>query len=237
MDRRSIRFPFPPGLLLAGCLALGACTTPSPAIDDQAPTYDGMVPLRDSGLNEAWVKPDIDLGSYRQLLLQPVAVQYRAVRPVPATPIGRSQVTEFPVSPADQQRLVDIVTEVFREELAKSRTMSLATAPGPDVLLVDVSLLDVVSNVPPEEAGRNEIYLDEVGAATLVLELRDAPSGETLARAVDRRAADPLDDIGTSVSRVTTVTAWSEVRRVARRWAATVTRRIDQLHDRPATNR
>jgi len=237
MDIRPIRFPFTPGLLLAGCLALAACTAPAPAIDTDAPTYDGMVRLRDSGLDEAWVKPDISLGSYRQLLLQPVEVQYRAVRPVPSTPLGRSQVTEFPVSPADQQRLVDIVTEVFREELAKSRTMTLATAPGPDVLLVDVSLLDVVSNVPPEEAGRNEIYLDEVGAATLVLELRDAPSGETLARAVDRRAADPLDDIGTSVSRVTTVTAWSEVRRVARRWAATVTRRIDQLHDRPATNR
>ena len=221
----------------AAALFAAACTAPAPAVDAAAPTYDGLVRLRDPGLDEAWVKPDIDLGSYRQLLLQPVEVQYRAVRPVPANPLGRSQVTEFPVSPADQQRLVDIVTEVFREELAKSRTMTLAKAPGPDVLLVDVSLLDVVSNVPPEEAGRNEIYLDEVGAATLVLELRDAPSGETLARAVDRRAADPLDDIGTSVSRVTTVTAWSEVRRVARRWAATVTRRIDQLHDRPATNR
>jgi len=221
----------------AAALFAAACTAPAPAIDTDAPTYDGLVRLRDPGLDEAWIKPDISLGSYRQLLLEPVEIQYRAVRAVPATPLGRSQVTEFPVSPADQQRLVDIVTEVFRAELAKSRAMTLATAPGPDVLLVDVSLLDVVSNVPPEEAGRNEIYLDEVGAATLVLELRDAPSGETLARAVDRRAADPLDDIGTSVSRVTTVTAWSEVRRVARRWAATVTRRIDQLHDRPATNR
>ena len=70
------------------------------------------------------------------------------------------------------------------------------------------------------------------GEATLVLELQDSQSGETLARAVDRRAADPLDDPGTNVSRVTSVEAWSEVRRVARRWASTVTRRIDQLHTR-----
>jgi hypothetical protein len=139
---------------------------------------------------------------------------------------------EFPLRPVDQQRLVDIVTEVFREELAKSRTMTPATAPGPDVLLVNVSLLDIVSKVPPEEAGRSEIFLDEVGEATLVLELRDAPSGETLARAVDRRAADPIDDLDSNVSRVTTVTAWTEVRRVARRWSSSVTRRIDQLHTR-----
>jgi hypothetical protein len=215
-----------------GGLTLVACAPPTPVIVTDGPTWDGMVPVRDSGMKEAWVKPDIDLSSYRQLLLQPVEVQFRAVRPVPATAVGRSQMREFPLRPVDQQRLVDIVTEVFREELAKSRTMTPATAPGPDVLLVNVSLLDIVSKVPPEEAGRSEIFLDEVGEATLVLELRDAPSGETLARAVDRRAADPIDDLDSNVSRVTTVTAWTEVRRVARRWSSSVTRRIDQLHTR-----
>jgi hypothetical protein len=61
-----------------------------------------------------------------------------------------------------------------------------------------------------------------------VLELQDSQSGETLARAVDRRAADPVDDAGTYVSRVTSVTAWTEVRGlggIAPGWASTVTRR------------
>lgn len=219
-------------VLLVGCAVLAACSAPIPVIDTDAPTYDGMVPVRDSGMKEAWVKPDINLSSYRQILLVPVEVQFRAVRAAAGTSLYRSQDREFPLRDVDKQRLVDTVTEVFREELAKSRTMTLTTQPGPDVLLVRTSLLDIVSNVPPEEAGRSEIFLDEVGEATLVLELLDAPSGETLARAVDRRAADPVDYGGTNVSRVTSVQAWTEVRRVARRWASTVTQRIDQLHTR-----
>lgn len=224
--------PLVTGTVLAACLAVTACTPPEPLIQADAPTYDGMVPVRDSGLQEAWVKPDINLSSYERLQLLPVEVQFRAVRPTAGTTLGRSRDTEFPLRDVDKQRLVDTVTEVFREELAKSRHLTLTTGPGPDVLVVRTSLLDIVSKVPPEEPGRNEIFLDQVGEATLVLELQDSLSGETLARAVDRRAADPVDGIGTNVSRVTSVTAWTEVRRVARRWASTVTRRIDQLHTR-----
>jgi hypothetical protein len=217
---------------LAACLVVAACATPAPVIDIGAPTYDGMVPVRDSGLKEAWIKPDIDLSRYARLRLLPVEVQFRAVRPSSLSAVGRSQDREFPLSPADQERLVATVTEVFLEELAKSSHLALTTDSGPDVLLVRTSLLDIVSKVPPETSGRSEIYLDEVGAATLVLELQDSQSGETLARAVDRRAADPVDFGDTNVSRVTAVDAWSEVRRLARRWASTVTQRIDQLHTR-----
>ena len=89
-----------------------------------------------------------------------------------------------------------------------------------------------MTTIGTEEPGRNEIFLDEVGRATLVVELQDAQGGEILARAVDRRAADPVDSTGTNVSRVTSVQAWTEVRRLARRWASIVTQRIDQLHTR-----
>jgi hypothetical protein len=221
-------------LVLLSVLGLAACTARNPYIDTEGETYDGMVPVRDSGMKEAWVKPDINISSYTHVLLLPAEMQYRAVRPTAGTSLSRSTTTEFPISPANQKRLVDTVTEVFREELAKSRALELTDTPGPDVLLVHISLLDIVSKVPPDGPGRTEIYLDEVGAATLVLELKDSMSGETLARAVDRRAAETPDSISGpgSVSRVTTVTAWSDVRRVARRWASAVTRRIDQLHTR-----
>jgi len=217
---------------LMACLALAGCTAPAPVIEAEAPTYDGMVRVRDPGLKEAWLKPDIDLSRYERMVLLPIEVQYRAVRPTAGTTLARTRDTEFPLRPVDQQRLVDTVTEVFREELAKSRHLTLTTESGPDVLLVRPSLLDIVSKVPPEPSARYELFLDEVGEATLVLELQDSQSGETLARAVDRRAADPVDYPGTNVSRVTSVEAWSEVRRVARRWGSIVTERIDQLHTR-----
>jgi hypothetical protein len=217
---------------LAACLALTACAPVRPTIEAGGTTYDGMVPVRDPGLKEAWVKPDIDISRYHQLLLLPTEVQFRAVRPGAGSLPYRGQDQEFPISPADQQRLVTTVSDIFREELGKSRNLTLTDSRGPGVLVVRTSLLDIVSRVPPELPGRNEIFLDEVGAATLVVELQDSLSGETLARAVDRRAADPVDYGSTNVTRVTTVTAWSEVRRVARRWASVVTMRIDQLHSR-----
>ena len=223
------------GTLLGACLLLAACTTPGPAIDPNGPTYDGMVPVRDSGMKEAWIRPDINISSYRQILLLPTEVQFRATRPGADTSMFTWQYRNFPLSPADQQKLVDTVTEVFREELAQSRNLTLTTEPGPDVLLVRTSLLDIVSKVPPEGPGRTEVFLDEIGAATLVVELRDSQSGETLARAVDRRAAEPIPSSiqsGSDVGRVNSVIAWSEVRRVARRWASVVTQRIDQLYTR-----
>jgi hypothetical protein len=231
---RHMRTTIAPVTLLAACLAIAACAPTNPVIETDGPTYDGMIPVRDSGMKEAWVKPDINISSFRQILLLPAEVQFRAVRPGAGTSLSRSQDQDFPLSPADQKRLVDTVTAVFREELAQSRNLTLTTEPGADVLLVRISLLDIVSKVPPEEPGRTEIFLDEIGAATLVLELQDSMSGETLARAVDRRAADPVDGLygqGT-LARVNSVTAWSEVRRVARGWADLVTRRIDQLYTR-----
>jgi len=228
--------PFAAVTLLAAFLAAAACTPANPVIDTAGPTYDGMVPVRGSGMKEAWVKPEINISSYRQILLLPVEVQFRAVRPGTDNPTFASQERNFPVSPANRQRLVATVTMAFRDALAQSRNLKLTTEPGPDVLLVRTSLLDIVSKVPPEGPGRTETFIDEFGAATLVLELQDSLSGEILARAVDRRVADSLDDSGGlgagNLSRADPVTTWSELRRLSQRWATLVTRRIDQLYTR-----
>jgi hypothetical protein len=92
------------------------------------------------------------------------------------------------------------------------------------VLLLDASLIDVVSRVPPEPIGRGRIFLRAVGEATLVLELRDSESNEILARAVDRRAAEsafPRESVS--------ITNWAEVRRIAKTWAQTLRRRFERV--------
>lgn len=230
-----IRFRDPgPRFLMPIAVAMlaAACAAPNPRVDLNGETYDGMVPVRETGLRDAWVKPGIDISTYGGIMLEPVEIQYRAVRDRNLTTMSRSDATEFPISDASKQRLVDTVTGIFRDELSKGQGLKLTTRPGPDTLLAKLTLLDVVSRMPPEGAGRTDIYLDEIGSATLVLELKDSLSGETLARAVDRRTADAPEGPGgpDTLSRVTTVTAWSEVRRVARRWASTATRLIDELH-------
>ena len=129
-------------LCLVACIAVAACAPGNPVILKDG-ADGGLLPVRDSGLREAWVRPDINFSSYRQILLLPTEVQFRPVRPGADNGLARSRNHEFPVSPADRQRLLDTVNEVAREELATSRHLTLTDTPGPDVLLVRISLLDV----------------------------------------------------------------------------------------------
>ena len=96
---------------------------------------------------------------------------------------------------------------------------------GPDVLILRGAMLDIVSFVPPEMAGRHDIYLSAVGAATLVVEGIDSMSGEVVFRAVERRAADAGRTILAN-----TVTTYAEVRRWARRQATTLREGLESIH-------
>ena len=89
-------------------------------------------------------------------------------------------------------------------------------------------LLDLISRVPPDLIGRGEIYLSSVGEATLVLELLDSLSGETIYRGVERKVArsSSIDNMMPS----NTVTTWAEVRRWARRWATRLRDGLDSIH-------
>lgn len=201
-------------LLLAGC-----ATSPNePAILGDEETFDGLRRVENSRASAAWIRPGIDLSGYTKIRLQGAGISFR-----PVTRTG-SSAREFPVSPANQERMKSILNEVFTEELSQSTRFQLVQAPGPDVLTVWGGLYDVVSFVPPERGARDRIFIDRVGEATLVLELRDSESNTTLARAVDRRAAARS---GSTMQRSNSASNWAEVRRVARRWATMLRERLD----------
>jgi hypothetical protein len=92
------------------------------------------------------------------------------------------------------------------------------------VLLVRAGLLDVVSRVPPENLGRGNVFIDQVGEATLVLEVRDSQSNTAIARAVDRRAAS-----GTNMTESNSVQNRAEVRRLGRRWGALLREGLEKM--------
>jgi hypothetical protein len=189
-------------------------------------THDGLVRVEKSVVDAAWVKPDLDLTPYKKLMVVSQGVSFRKLKPVSDFQ-ARSE-SQFPVKEENKQQLSDILKEAFSEELAKNERYQVVTAPGPDVLLVVGAVIDVVSNIPPDvdsaKFGRGGVYLTSVGEATLVIELRDSESGEILARAADRRAAESA-----FAFEVNNVTAWSEVRRLARSWASLLSRRLEEI--------
>lgn len=130
----------------------------------------------------------------------------------------------YVVTPERKKRLKEIFAERFREELGKSAHFTLVNEAAPDVLLIKGGLIDVVSYVPPQQTGRYEIFLDRIGEATLVLEIRDSVSEAIIARVVDRRAAE---NVSRDFQRSNRATNTAEVRRLAGIWARILREQLD----------
>lgn len=220
-------------LLLLCIVVLTASCASEPTIDTSAEaelSFDGLVPISHSRFAQAWADPDIDLTTYDKVILGGAEFEFRAVREGTGTARARSSATEFWISDANKQRLIDEVTAVFQEQLQQSQNFTVVEEAGPDVLILVGAMHDIVSRVPPQQAGRTEVFLSSVGEATLIIEARDSQSGETIWRAVDRRAMDQGGS-ATGGIRVNSVTAWSEVRRLARRWATRLVEGLDSIHE------
>lgn len=215
------------GLGLAA-LAVFGCTSQPPTIDTSPGaevTFDGLHRVNNARADEAWARPDLDLSGYSKVMLDHAGIEYRPGGESGRTSIARTRGGPYEVTEEQKVRLLSVVTEAFREELAASEQFELVDEPGPDVLLVRGALLDVVSNVPPEPVGRTDFYLTSVGEATLVIELRDSITNAILARAMDRRAAERP---GRQLFEANRVTNTTEVRRLAQRWASLLRTRLEE---------
>ena len=204
--------------IVAGCTA----TTPTMQTgEDAETTHDGLVRVDRTIMDAVWVRPDIDVTGVDKIMLIGIGVEYRNVsgpysgRAGSATTRATASTTEFQLDEDTKALFEEQISGAFQEELGTSDAFELVDEPGPDVLAVFVGLHDVVSRVPPERTGRSRVFIDSVGDATLVLEIRDSESNTVLVRAVDRRAAQS----GMTMIESSRARNLAEVRRLGRRWA------------------
>jgi hypothetical protein len=212
-------------------LIVAGCASPEPTIQsgpNAETTFDGLVRIDNARFAGAWIDPDIDIRRYNKIIPGGAEFQFRAARQVSASTARNTNQREFWISDASRQRLTELVSEVFTEELQRSEHFTLTEEPGPDTLIINGALHDIVSNVPPQDVGRSEVWIRTVGEATLVIELRDSLSNEVVYRAVERRA---IENMGQQMTRAHTATTWAEVRRWARRWAVRLREGLDSVHD------
>jgi hypothetical protein len=218
-------------IIALAALTVG-CATPEPTLQqgaDAEMTFDGLVRIDNGRFRDSWADPDVDFSRYNKIMVGEAVFEFRAVKDKgSSTTMRRSNQSEFYISDKRKEKLIETVTEVFRDELNKSESFTRSEVAGPDVLVIVGAMHDIVSRVPPDMVGRGDIYLSSVGEATLILEARDSLSGETIYRAVDRRAAETP---GGQVSMSNSVTNSSEVRRMARRWAIRLREGLDAIHE------
>ena len=213
----------------AAALFVAAGCTSSPTLDTSAEaeqTFDGLYPVKGSKADQVWARPGFDLSQYSKIRLQGVGIEYRPGGESGRTYSARTSAEHYEVTERQRAAFEEVMREAFRDELGRSKHFTLVDENGPDVLLIMGGLLDVVSFVPPEPAGRGNIYLSRVGEATLVLEIRDSITQATLARAIDRRAAET---IGGQFRESNRVINRAEVRRLAKFWAGRLRDRLDEL--------
>lgn len=210
-------------VLFAVLLAcLGPLTSAGAA--EPPPTWDGLVLTKRKGLDIVYIRPDTEFPGYRTVLLeQPVEV---AFDPDFTAEERRGR----RLSAADLERIrTDIAAEfrkVFAERLGKGG-YTLVEAVGEDTLRVGVALIDIYINAPDQPtAGRGRTFTMETGRVTLVMELRDGPTGAVLARVIDGRTADS----GGGMQVANSVTNSAEFRRLVRSWTDRLVKALDTVN-------
>ena len=197
-------------------LLLWVCAPPF-AAGAEAPPFemsaDGLYRRESDVFEQLWVRKQFDVRSYHKVMFAPSFIQYRPLTPDAQTDANWAETGSGHDAPEGVP--VGHRRRRFREELAKSRSFTLTNATGPDVLTVRGDLLDVVSYVPENAAGKDDqLTVPNVGAAILVLELHDSVSSAIMVRASDHVVAKHDADMATADEAVrATVQAWARLLR------------------------
>jgi len=203
-------------------LALAGCTTtPSGPAE-----WDGLVRQPGTRLDAVFLKPDAEIPSYTSFILAPATVQF--ARNWDPNRGGRSLSRRLDAGDvvAIKDSLSAMLGDIFREELTAGG-YQVVTEAGPDTLLIIPAIVDLYITAPDTSAaGRSRTYTANPGRMTLVLELRDSVTGETLARVVDSQSGRSSGFM-TITNRVTNT---ADARLVIRNWARALRSGLDGLH-------
>ena len=219
MSRRQSVFSLAAALVL---LAAAGCAT-----TQRGPTeWDGLVRQSGTRFDAVFVKPDAEIPSYSNVILAPASVQF--ARNWDPNRGGRNLSRRLNSEDivAIKDSLATMLGDTFRQELTAGG-YQVVTEAGPDTLLVIPAIVDLYIIAPEaQSAGRTRTYTANSGRMTLVLELRDSVTGETLARVVDTRSGRTSGML-TITNRVTNT---ADAQRAMRTWARALRDALDSLY-------
>jgi hypothetical protein len=207
-------------------LALLSCAGGPPRFDERAAlTEDGLRPLLHTRFERAWARPGLDLSRYSRVWLESAGVEYSH----PPEQAFGGQVDDAS-EPLRREELEAELVASLRRAFFGDGIWKLAEAPGPDVLVLQAALVDVVVDVPPEPISVHaDVFLESVGEATLLLAFQDSVTRQALVRFADRDQFEAA----VGVVRSTSVTNRAEVRRTLDTWAGLARQRLDELRALP----
>lgn len=211
-------------LVLCAATLAGCASNQSATVEE----WDGLVRTPSTRIDSVFLKPGVTISEFNSVLLDPVEVSFasnwdpnQGVRN-PARRLNASDVEAIQTGLATQFR------ETFSADIARSN-FQLVEQAGPDTLRVSAAIVNLYVTAPDTmSAGRSRTYTANSGQMTLVLELRDAVTGELLARAVDTQRGRQTG----TMSFTNRVTNTADARRAIATWSTALTQGLSELYGR-----
>lgn len=193
-------------------------------------SYDGLVEVEGSVLDQAFLDPAADFSVYRKVALLDPYVSFRR-----NWERDQNRSRSRNLRAADIERIktdvADLLRQIFVERLEAAEGYEIVTVAGDDVLLVRLAIVNLDVTAPDvKTAGRAATFTTTAGAATLYIELYDSVSGSILARAADRKTARRP---GNTFSWSNSVSNSAEARRIFGRWADILRAFLDENYAGP----
>lgn len=209
---------------LAACLFASSFVTVTVAKEKPPENWDGLERKKVKGLDNVYVRPNVQFAPYKSVQLEPAPVEFQK---------SWEKSFDFSNRPSaeDMQRiktkLSELMREVFTEELVNNG-YTIVDAPAEDTLVVRTAIINLFINAPDlRDPGITRSYTTSAGSMTLVLEARDGPSGQLLARVVDSRTNDSP---GGHLTWTNAATNTQDAKRMIGEWAKRLRQSLDKLN-------
>ena len=214
---------------LFACLFATSFVTVAVSKEKPPENWDGLERRKVKGLDNVYVRPNVQFTPYKSVQLEPTPVEFQK---------NWERSFDFSNRPSaeDMQKirtkLSELMREGFTEELVTGG-YTVVDAPADDTLLVRTAIIDLFINAPDTmDAGITRSYTTSAGSMTLVLEARDGPSGQLLARVVDSRTNDTP---GGRLTWTNAATNTADAKRMIAEWAKRLRQSLDKLNGKEGT--
>ena len=201
-----------------------ACTPFAAAQEGGAWSEGGLQKIQVKGLDVVYARPGATLAGYTKIMLAPISVAFHKDW-ASTVKVG----TNRQISPSDQQRIREKLAKAMQEEVVKELNAGgyhLVTAPGDDVLGVEMAVVNLYVRAPANLSGQSgkDFYAVTAGEMSLVIQLTDSVSGDAIARAFDNFRATEYSN----PERITRADNETEVRSAATQWAKALRNGLDR---------
>jgi hypothetical protein len=195
-------------------LALGLALS-TPVLAAAPGEIDGLVKVKSSRFQAAYVLPGANFAGYTQVLLDPTtaAMQKNYLQSINADTIGLNMM----VTKSDVAKIVATAQTQFDQALARAFDkggFTRVSAASPQAVRITPYLIDIYVNAPDTMSpGMTRSYVADAGQATLVYEIRDSETNTLLAQVADAQETTNMPMQANSVTNL------AEFNQLFARWA------------------